>query len=66
MACGENPKRVYGNRNQMPDTRLGIGWKFREMFHAASVLRAEQKVYICLIIFLSYCSLQSHESFFTL
>jgi imidazolonepropionase-like amidohydrolase len=23
MACGENPKRVYGNRNQMPQTRMG-------------------------------------------
>jgi imidazolonepropionase-like amidohydrolase len=23
MACGENPKRVYGNRGQMPQTRMG-------------------------------------------
>lgn len=23
MACGENPKRVYGNRNQPPSTRMG-------------------------------------------
>ncbi len=23
MACGENPKRVYGNRNQKPSTRMG-------------------------------------------
>ena len=23
MACGENPKRVYGDRNQMPSTRMG-------------------------------------------
>jgi len=23
MACGENPKRVYGGRNQMPSTRMG-------------------------------------------
>ena len=23
MACGENPKRVYGERNQMPSTRMG-------------------------------------------
>jgi imidazolonepropionase-like amidohydrolase len=23
MACGENPKRVYGSRNQMPATRMG-------------------------------------------
>jgi imidazolonepropionase-like amidohydrolase len=23
MACGENPKRVYGTRNQLPQTRMG-------------------------------------------
>src|SRR5207244_4707846 len=23
IACGENPKRVYGNRNTMPSTRMG-------------------------------------------
>ncbi len=23
MACGENPKRVYGSRNQMPGSRMG-------------------------------------------
>ena len=23
MACGENPKRVYGARNQSPSTRMG-------------------------------------------
>lgn len=23
MACGENPKRVYGNKGQMPSTRMG-------------------------------------------
>jgi imidazolonepropionase-like amidohydrolase len=23
IACGENPKRVYGNRNTMPQTRMG-------------------------------------------
>ncbi|MFN3943864.1 MAG: amidohydrolase [Allosphingosinicella sp.] len=23
MACGENPKRVYGSRNQIPQTRMG-------------------------------------------
>lgn len=23
MACGENPKRVYGNRNRAPSTRMG-------------------------------------------
>ena len=24
MACGENPKRVYGNRQQAPSTRMGL------------------------------------------
>ena len=23
MACGENPKRVYGSKSQMPQTRMG-------------------------------------------
>ncbi len=23
MACGENPKRVYGERKQLPSTRMG-------------------------------------------
>ena len=23
MACGENPKRVYGDRKQLPSTRMG-------------------------------------------
>ncbi len=29
MACGENPKRVYGSRNQMPSTRMGNVAGFR-------------------------------------
>jgi imidazolonepropionase-like amidohydrolase len=29
MACGENPKRAYGNRRQLPSTRMGnvAGWR---------------------------------------
>jgi imidazolonepropionase-like amidohydrolase len=29
MACGENPKRVYGNRDKLPSTRMGnvAGWR---------------------------------------
>jgi imidazolonepropionase-like amidohydrolase len=29
MACGENPKRVYGARNKLPSTRMGnvAGWR---------------------------------------
>ena len=30
MACGENPKRVYGGRNQMPSTRMGNFAVWRE------------------------------------
>ena len=30
MACGENPKRVYGNRGQMPSTRMGNAAGYRK------------------------------------
>ena len=30
MACGENPKRVYGNRGQAPSTRMGNMAGFRK------------------------------------
>jgi imidazolonepropionase-like amidohydrolase len=32
MAFGENPKRVYGNRNQMPSTRMGNAYMMRKAF----------------------------------
>lgn len=32
MACGENPKRVYGERRQAPMTRMGNLWAQREAF----------------------------------
>ncbi|MCB9786839.1 MAG: amidohydrolase [Deltaproteobacteria bacterium] len=32
MACGENPKRVYGERKQAPSTRMGNTRAFRELF----------------------------------
>ncbi len=35
MACGENPKRVYGERKQAPSTRMGSTRAFRELFLAA-------------------------------
>jgi len=35
MACGENPKRVYGNRNSAPSTRMGNARAFRELFYEA-------------------------------
>lgn len=36
MACGENPSRVYGSRNQFPSTDMGnvAGW--RQAFQAAT------------------------------
>lgn len=35
MACGENPKRVYGNRGQSPSTRMGSAARLRQVFTAA-------------------------------
>ncbi|RCI03780.1 hypothetical protein CU098_011594 [Rhizopus stolonifer] len=42
MACGENPKNVYGSRNQMPSTRLGEAYLFRKEFARAQKLMHEQ------------------------
>lgn len=35
MAMGENPKRVYGGRDQLPSTRMGTMAKLREVFTKA-------------------------------
>ncbi len=35
MACGENPKRVYGGRQQSPMTRMGSVHGYRAAFQAA-------------------------------
>jgi imidazolonepropionase-like amidohydrolase len=35
LACGENPKRVYGERKQAPSTRMGNVAGYREAFQAA-------------------------------
>jgi len=32
MACGENPKRVYGGKNQAPSTRMGNVAGYRQAF----------------------------------
>lgn len=44
MACGENPKRVYGTlgRDFGPFSRLGEAWYFRHAFEQASALVASQ------------------------
>jgi hypothetical protein len=43
MACGENPKRVYGRvGKQGPVSRLGESWEFRHAFETAQkVVRAQ-------------------------
>ena len=35
MACGENPKRVYGSRNITPMSRMGTVWLMRQAFQQA-------------------------------
>ncbi|KAF9090759.1 hypothetical protein BGX29_011297 [Mortierella sp. GBA35] len=43
MACGENPKRYYGDYlNRMPSTRLGEGWLLRDQFAKATELKRAQ------------------------
>ena len=39
MACGENPKRVYGSRNTAPQTRMGNVAGYRRAWQAASEYR---------------------------
>jgi imidazolonepropionase-like amidohydrolase len=39
MACGENPKRVYGGRNSSPQTRMGNVAGYRKAWIAASEYR---------------------------
>lgn len=36
MACGENPKRVYGSRKQLPSTRMGNVAGYRAAWAAAT------------------------------
>jgi imidazolonepropionase-like amidohydrolase len=42
MACGENPKRVYGGRNRMPSTRMGNFAVNRETWIEAQEYMAEE------------------------
>ena len=41
MACGENPKRVYGSRRQLPSTRMGNVAGYRAAWIEASDYRDE-------------------------
>jgi imidazolonepropionase-like amidohydrolase len=43
MACGENPMRVYGSRNQMPSTRMGNVAMYRKAWQSAVEYRDEWK-----------------------
>jgi imidazolonepropionase-like amidohydrolase len=43
MACGENPKRVYGSRNTAPSTRMGNVPDYRRAWQAAAEYRAKLK-----------------------
>ncbi|KAL2757234.1 hypothetical protein ACRALDRAFT_1047363 [Sodiomyces alcalophilus JCM 7366] len=42
MACGENPKRVYGRIGHGPFSRLGESWEFRHAFEQAADLVRRQ------------------------
>ena len=45
MACGENPKRVYGNHGRAPSTRMGDMSGFREAFQQATEYRRKWRAY---------------------
>ena len=45
MACGENPKRVYGERKQAPSTRMGNVAGYRQAFADAEDYRHQWQKY---------------------
>ncbi|HEX4242013.1 MAG TPA: amidohydrolase [Steroidobacteraceae bacterium] len=45
MACGENPKRVYGERHQSPSTRMGNVAGYRQAFIDAQAYQLEWDKY---------------------
>jgi len=45
MACGENPKRVYGNRKQFPQTRMGNVAGYRAQWIEAQQYLKDQAEY---------------------
>jgi imidazolonepropionase-like amidohydrolase len=45
FASGENPKRVYGTRNQVPSTRMGNFEVMRQSFEDAKVYRRDWDAY---------------------
>jgi hypothetical protein len=38
VACGENPKRSYGNQGKTPASRMGNAWLVRDKYFAAAQL----------------------------
>ena len=45
MACGENPKRVYGDRRRQPMSRMGSIFKLRNAFIKAREYAFDMKAY---------------------
>jgi imidazolonepropionase-like amidohydrolase len=45
MACGENPKRVYGNKDRAPSTRMGNVAGYRQAFADAQDYRGQWQKY---------------------
>jgi Imidazolonepropionase and related amidohydrolases len=45
MACGENPKRVYGTQNRAPSTRMGNVAGYRQAFADAQDYREQWRKY---------------------
>eukprot|EP01113_Clastostelium_recurvatum_P039172 TRINITY_DN5954_c0_g1_i3.p1 TRINITY_DN5954_c0_g1~~TRINITY_DN5954_c0_g1_i3.p1 ORF type:complete len:485 (-),score=92.16 TRINITY_DN5954_c0_g1_i3:437-1891(-) len=48
MAAGENPKGVYGPRDQTPSTRMGNIWVARNLLAQAQTLKAQQDQWDCI------------------
>ncbi len=46
MACGENPKRVYGERNQAPSTRMGNVAGYRAAWAEAVAYAEARRAYL--------------------
>jgi imidazolonepropionase-like amidohydrolase len=46
MACGENPKRVYGNRSQLPSTRMGNMAGYRTSWIEATEYKEKWDAYL--------------------
>jgi imidazolonepropionase-like amidohydrolase len=43
MSCGENPIKVYGGRNQVPATRMGVFAELNKAFAEAAAFRRDAK-----------------------